>query len=166
MHTRLEVAPHKSAAQFGPTDETLEGIASWYRTVYDEQAKRDQQIADQLKDPTRFPGREWRGGRGAEASKAAGREAGQLLYSEKAAEQRQPVEESIGMWPGVSASHRRAGDGPEFSEGGVRERAEYRWVPLARRVDLDRVLHAMLECPQSFERVRATGSGDREWGRE
>ncbi len=65
-------------------------------------------------------------------------------------------------WPGVSASHCEVREPPLFSSGGISgqgENASYVWMPLARRVDLDRVFHAMMEHPQMFENVRPTGEG-------
>ena len=51
------------------------------------------------------------------------------------------------MWPGVSASHRANPVPPKLTGGEDLPARDYNWVPLARRVDIDRVLNTLLEFP-------------------
>ena len=62
------------------------------------------------------------------------------------------------MRPGVSASHvPPSRPHPGFEAGGFDTTTSQPWMPLARRVDLDRVLHVMLESP-CFRDAHPTGS--------
>ena len=63
------------------------------------------------------------------------------------------------MWPGVSVSHRANPVPPKLTSGEDLPARGYNWVPLARRVDLDRVLNTLLEFPSMFQKVAATGDG-------
>jgi hypothetical protein len=73
--------------------------------------------------------------------------------------------DTTSMWPGVSASHRSVRSRPKFISGGFSLGQGYAWMPLARRLDLDRVLHCMRSCPEFFEDVRPTGEGAPACGR-
>ena len=63
------------------------------------------------------------------------------------------------MWPGVSASHRANPVPPALTGGDDMVPRDYRWMLLARRVDLDRVLNTLLEFPSMFKNVKVTGEG-------
>ena len=62
--------------------------------------------------------------------------------------------------PGVSASviHPAGAPHPGFTSGGFGVESSQPWMPLARRVCLDRVLHVMLEATSLFASARAEGS--------
>jgi hypothetical protein len=158
----LAIAPHIRKKAFLPkADQNRE---EWYREQYEAQAKRDAEIAAAEQDPARHPGREFRAGRAPEH-----------LYEQQP--QRSKRSKRIGtntqiregelfphpgdtesLWPGVSAGHsdRRL---PQFSGGGLTTDGSYVWLPLARRVDLDRVLNTLLQREDSFQNTKAIGAG-------
>ena len=142
-------------------------ISSWYKANYDMQAERDAYIAKINANGKRFPGREFRAGR------AEGKE---RLYPDPGSEElrvkRPSGRANVGsevrpgekfphpgdierFWPGVSASHRCNNTPPTLSSD-MERGGGYCWVPLARRVDLDRVLNTLLEHPKIFKDVTCT----------
>ena len=146
-------------------------ISAWYALTYENQHKRDADIAKKKADGARFPGREWRAGRAQENSD-------RLLYPAKTSApipphgQRAKVPSAVRpgelwahpgdvgcLWPGVSASHRMNPVPPTLTGGEDMEHSDYRFVPLARRADLDRVLNTLLEFPSMFKKVKVTGEG-------
>ena len=173
----LAVAPQKRLENFVDLPLCGDEVAEWYSKTYALQESRDVAIAAMEEDVARHPGREWRRGRGEQAAKASGFPEGQTMYpehEEKPKKSRRKITTSelrdgelyphpghVGSeWPGVSASHCTFGIQPVIVRGGCRASDQHYWVPLARRVDLDRVFNALSEST-SFPEVRATGSGGR-----
>lgn len=158
----LAIAPHIRKKAFLPkADQNRE---EWYREQYEAQAKRDAEIAAAEQDPARHPGREFRAGRAPEhlyeqqpqRSKRSKR-IGAIMQIREGELFPHPGD-TESLWPGVSAGHsdRRL---PQFSGGGLTTDGSYVWLPLARRVDLDRVLNTLLQREDLFQNTRATGAG-------
>ena len=153
---------------------SCEETSSWYKATYESQAARDSEIARHSADGKRFPGREFRAGR------AEGKE---RLYPDPGSEElrvkRPSGRANVGsevrpgekvphpgdterFWPGVSASHRCNNTPPTLSSD-MERGGGYCWVPLARRVDLDRVLNTLLEHPKIFKDVTCTTYKSEPW---
>ena len=63
------------------------------------------------------------------------------------------------LWPGVSAAQDIDRRVPLFKSGGVTGGWGSAWLPLARRVRLDRVLHTLLLRQDIFRNTRAIDAG-------
>jgi hypothetical protein len=138
----------------------------WYCEHYVAQAQRDRNIAAQA-DPTRQPGCE-SGARHAPGEDIhQGRE---LANKRRCMRTRASTDVREGerfshpgdpepLWRGVSAAQDMDRRVPHFKSGGISTRRGCVWLPLARRVNVDRVLHTLL-CRQNFFRnTRAIHSG-------
>ena len=134
-------------------------LSAWYRETYEKQAKRDEDLAKKEADAARHPGRELRAGRAQESgSLLPAQPRDPAAHAKRSLRSQVPGEVRPGdhwahpgdtgdMWPGVSASHRANPVPPKLTGGEDLRASDYCWVPLARRVDLDRVVHTLLECP-------------------
>ena len=118
----------------------------------------------------RHPGREWRAGRAQEPGGFAAPPRDPATHAKRSMRFKVPGELRPGgqwahpggtgaMWPGVSASHRANPVPPKLTGGEDLPARDYCWVPLARRVDLDRVVNTLLEFPPIFQSVATTGEG-------
>ena len=182
------VAPHAPREQHCPEEAGHQAMATAYNTFWDKQLEADKNTADQDKDTNRHPGREWRRGDGLAAASAAGLQGGPAprLYrtqltvdppeehkvgrsskhrvkaqTERAAGEKWPHPGDVGeLRPGVSASviHPAGAPHPGFTSGGIGAEGSQPWMPLARRVCLDRVLRVTLEATRRFASVRPEGS--------
>ena len=172
------VAPTEKMPEQVLAAQTPQEFATWYSSTYEEQASRDQKIKDDREDPSRWPGREYRQGK-------VEPEDGAPLYppndgalprksSARAGVPKGPASVRDGelythpgdtakLWPGVSASHIVEKLPADLDGGCTIQTKDYNWVPLARRVDLDRVLNTMLEFPAMFSNVEATGEHNRRY---
>ena len=151
-------------------------LSAWYRETYEKQAKRDEELAKKEADAARHPGREWRAGRAQEPGVAAPPR-DPAAHAKRSMRFKVPGEVRPGeqwthpggtgtMWPGVSASHRANPVPPKLTGGEDLPALGYCWVPLARRVDLDRVVNTLLEFPSIFRNVESTGEGSSGYKRE
>ena len=133
-------------------------LSAWYRETYEKQAKRDEDLAKKEADAARHPGREWRVGRAQEPGGFAAPPRDPAAHAKRSMRFKVPGEVRPGeqwahpgdtgaMWPGVSASHRANPVPPKLTGGEDLPARDYCWVPLARRVDLDRVVNTLLEFP-------------------
>ena len=149
-----------------------EQISQWYSRTYEHQAARDADIAKKKADVDRFPGREWRAGRAQDTgrdsqlypalSSAPWRPStmrAKVQTEVRRGEQWAHPGDTGALWPGVSASHRANPVPPKLTGGDDMEARDYCCMPLARRVDLDRVLNTLLEFPSIFKLVKVTGEG-------
>ena len=135
-------------------------LSAWYRETYEKQAKRDEDLAKKEADAARHPGREWRAGRAQEPGGFAAPPRDPAAPGEvRPGEQWAHPGDTGAMWPGVSASHRANPVPPALTGGDDMVPRDYRWMLLARRVDLDRVLNTLLEFPSMFKNVKVTGEG-------
>ena len=147
-------------------------ISAWYASTYENQAKRDADIAKKKADAARFPGREWRAGRAEDTGRGLQLYPAPKLSSAPTKSSRGKVPSAVrpgeqwahpgdtgAMWPGVSASHRVNPVPAALTGGDDMEPRDYCCIPLARRVDLDRVLNTLLEFPSMFKHVKVTGEG-------
>ena len=134
-------------------------LSAWYRETYEKQAKRDEELAKKEADAARHPGRELRAGRAQESgSLLPAQPRDPAAHAKRSMRFKVPGEVRPGeqwahpgdtgaMWPGVSASHRANPVPPKLTGGEDLPARDYCWVPLARRVDLDRVVNTLLEFP-------------------
>ena len=168
---------------------SLPGTGTWVtqrgagqgRRRFRERATHPEQLERQDRSAIRNPGREWRAGRGDAVSKFANASE-KALYPKKG--MAIPSSNRIGVsqwcdegehfnhpegpgkvlkWPGVSASHSKAGGAlPKIVSGGQMDSNDcsYVFARLARRVDLDRVFHTMIEHSEAFREVKPTGTGN------
>ena len=129
-------------------------LSAWYRETYEKQAKRDKELAEKDADAARHPGRERRAGRVTGGAPPRDPVApAKRSWRAKVPEDVRPGEQwahpgdAGAMWPGVSASRRANPVPPKLTGGEDLPARDYCWVPLARRVDLDRVMNTLLEFP-------------------
>ena len=160
------VAPSVAYPLHGVDSQNFEKMSTWYKETYDRQAARDSVNAES--NGHRFPGHEFRAGRAEDGSslypttqtttnrKYRGKRVGfstEVRHGEKFAHPGDPES----MWPGVSASHFVKRAPPTLTGGEDMPENDFRWIPLARRVDLDRVLKTLRDHPEIFQDVTTTG---------
>ena len=64
-------------------------------------------------------------------------------------------------WPGISAAYDADQRVPLFKNGGISENKGKRaWLPLARRVDMDRVFHTIIERQDLFQDTKCVVTGN------
>ena len=174
------VAPHVSQAAIQPAEADFARMALEYEGIWKAQLDKELRAVIQDQNVVRRPGRAWRRGLGHAAAAAAEPPDGPapLLYparpepvalSSSTRRKEVWVARASGeewphpgdpedLWPGISASLEAAGTPhPGFGAGGFDTKTGQPWMPLARRVDLDRVLPLMLESC-CFKDVQPTGS--------
>ena len=149
-------------------------LSAWYRETYEKQAKRDEDLAKKEADAARHPGREWRAGRAQEPGGFAAPPRDPAAHAQRQRKRSMrfgvPMEVHPGeqwahpgdtgaMWPGAAASHRAKPVPPKLTGGEDLPARDYCWVPLARRVDLDRAVNTLLVFPPIFQNVATTGEG-------
>ena len=161
------VAPHAQREEHWPKEAGHQAMATAYKNIWDKQLQAEKKAAEQDKDPNRHPGRDWRLGRVRGAippdELEVGRPSNQRMktQTQRAVGEKWPNPGHTGeLRPGVSASviHPAGAPHPGFTSGGFCVEGPQPWMPLARRVCLDRVLHVMLEATSLFASARAEGS--------
>ena len=169
----LKVTPHWELASLRLPDD-IDGMRTWYTTTYQKHADAMEELRRRREDPGLHPGREWRAGRGAERAAEAAKTPGQVMYHPGYAVPKGTARRGYGsdvrtgelhphpgdaddLWPSVFAGYR---DAPaRFNSGGCRANDGSHWfMPLHRRLDLDRVLELM-DRAESFTNVRPSGEG-------
>ena len=167
------VAPSVAYPLNGVDCQNFEKMSTWYKETYDHQAARDKAIAES--NGYRFPGHEFRAGRAEDGSSLYPTDpTTQTTTNKKNRSKRfgcstevRPGEhfphpgDTESMWPGVSASHFVKRAPPTLTGGEDMPGNNFRWIPLARRVDLDRVLKTLRDHPEIFQDVTTTGEHGR-----
>ncbi|MCP4240002.1 MAG: hypothetical protein GY772_05530 [bacterium] len=157
-------------------DMDLDQIPAWYKGMYDEYAKGQAFQQFLQTDPSTNPGYAWRSGQAERAERVNPQKRAFDLYPRGTVGAQAPASKRSRR-AGVEADIRAPGtmyDGP--ADPGMAERRAaleepgllagtstsvlpmlvlrdvatggYKWVPLARRVDLDRLLQLMQQCPE------------------
>ena len=144
-----------------------EDWAEWYRKHYEAQAQRDAEIDAQEADPTRHPGRELRAGRApghylyyqqrGEAKKGGSVRSGATMDVREGERFPHPGDPES-LWPSVSAGKDPDRRVPLFQRGGFCLGMGHAWLPLARRVDLDRVYNTILSREDLIQGTQCIGA--------